>query len=32
VGYAAVSQACRRTERRLEKDRKLQRRLRGGSE
>jgi len=32
VGYAAVSQACRRTERRLEQDRQLQRRLRGGSE
>ena len=29
VGYAAVSQACRRTERRLENDRQLQRLLRG---
>jgi hypothetical protein len=29
VGYAAVSHACRRTERRLERDRKWQRRLRG---
>lgn len=28
VGYAAVSQACRRTERRLEKDPKLRKRLR----
>jgi REP element-mobilizing transposase RayT len=32
VGYAAVSQACRRTERRLERDRKLQRRLHGGGQ
>jgi putative transposase len=32
VGYAAVSQACRRTQRRLETDRPLQRRLRAITE
>jgi hypothetical protein len=32
VGYAVVSQACRRAERRLEKDRQWQRLLRGRAE